>query len=360
MDLGAVRGARRARQGPPRRHRRGIGCRRLPGGAAHEQGARRRSRLRRPRATARGTPRAARAGRGSTGCSACGPTACGARRHRSTQRRYAQLADGARRAIRLALSQPASCGRRGSRTRSVPRRTVQAERRPLVVAAQPELAERRGGRLVVAARHDLDACRRVARRSRPRPRGRRPGRTRTARRPRRRRGRPRARRRRRSRSPRRPVRARTTIRTACRRRCARSSRRAPPNSMNETWPVMIPPRVDACVRHGRRGERDAATGCGKRRTPPVEWGRSWAMPGSNRRPLPCEGSALPAAPIAHVGSRCTAVTADSILADGAARMHIGRPPRRAVAVGGSADTPGISRRNLRMTGGNVPRGPLGL
>ena len=27
------------------------------------------------------------------------------------------------------------------------------------------------------------------------------------------------------------------------------------------------------------------------------------MPGSNRRPLPCEGSALPAAPIAHLGMR---------------------------------------------------------
>ena len=29
------------------------------------------------------------------------------------------------------------------------------------------------------------------------------------------------------------------------------------------------------------------------------------MPGSNRRPLPCEGSALPAAPIAHVGFAVT-------------------------------------------------------
>ena len=49
VDLGALRGARRARQGPPGRHRRGVGRRRLPRGAAHEQGARRRSRLRRPR-----------------------------------------------------------------------------------------------------------------------------------------------------------------------------------------------------------------------------------------------------------------------------------------------------------------------
>src|SRR4029453_8128739 len=29
----------------------------------------------------------------------------------------------------------------------------------------------------------------------------------------------------------------------------------PPNSMNDTCPVMVPPRVDAFRRHGRRGGR---------------------------------------------------------------------------------------------------------
>ncbi len=92
------------------------------------------------------------------------------------------LADALGRAIRLALTLEFS--RDGRRDASVPRRTMQAEGRPLVVAAQPELAEGRGGGLIVAARHDLDGA---AESLDGRDRGLEvvdPGRRRTARRPR--------------------------------------------------------------------------------------------------------------------------------------------------------------------------------
>ena len=59
-----------------------------------------------------------------------------------------------------------------------------------------------------------------------------------------------------------------------------------------------------------------------------------------------------------------AVTADSILADGTGRMHIGawrgRSGNVAAAVPFRLDTPGFPSRNLRMTGGNAPRGRLSL
>ena len=68
--------------------------------------------------------------------------------------------------------------------------------------------------------------------------------------------------------------------------------------------------------------------CGNAETPGepgVSW---WAMPGSNRRPLPCEGSALPAAPIARGLTADRGLTAHSILAHAAGVTHIGAAPGR--------------------------------
>ena len=135
--------------------------------------------------------------------------------------------------------------------------------------------------------------------------------------------------------------------------------------MNETSPdmgiLLASMRQMAVTLDGGGGCRNGLTERRKRRTPPVEWGRSWAMPGSNRRPLPCEGSALPAAPIAHVGF---AVTRGDRGLDTSrrSRANAHRGARGlGVRLGIGAREPVSSRharvsasRNLRMTGRNVP------
>src|SRR5215475_4585685 len=57
----------------------------------------------------------------------------------------------------------------------------------------------------------------------------------------------------------------------------------------------------SCVRRSPTSIREAhSTETSERIARPKEW---WTWSGSNRRPLPCHGSALPAAPQAHAQKR---------------------------------------------------------
>ena len=107
-------------------------------------------------------------------------------------------------------------------------------------------------------------------------------------------------------------------------------------SINASAAPSRPPRSPASTRDvssSHTGSSDASTtGCG-RRTRPALRGNPWAMTGSNRRPSPCKGAALPTELIARANShsrgrfdapRTASVVRPSIAL--AATLAIGRVP----------------------------------